>query len=148
MRISQPNIEPSDWDRFVHNIVEQHLQKRIEIAEREIGELRSRLNRVESLCEKASLGSACVPIHTFGREPFEPTGPISALVQPEEDGFVASLTDANLSSSGDTQYEAVENLKDLILMAFRGFENEDDETLGPAMLKQKRALFAVIRRKQ
>lgn len=43
-------------------------------------------------------------------------------------------------------FEAIENLKDLILTVYREFETTDDDSLGPAMLKQKTILFDLIRR--
>ena len=65
----------------------------------------------------------------------------------EEDCYVATLFDANISSSGDTREEAVTNLKDLMLMIFQSLEHESESDLGPAMVRQKKVLQSLIRRK-
>ena len=88
-----------------------------------------------------------VPIATFAPEPFAVIRGFNVVVQPAEDSFVATLQDANISSSGETEEEAVANIKDLILMIFQGFEHEDDSELGPAMIRQKHVLQSLIRRK-
>jgi len=123
------------------------LEKRLEMAETELKGVADRLARIEGLCEKALQKSVHVPVATFAPEPFEVIKDFSVVVQPEEESFVATLFDANISSSGETQEEAVANLKDLILMVFQGFENEDDRELGPAMIRQKHVLQNLIRRK-
>jgi predicted RNase H-like HicB family nuclease len=123
------------------------LENRVELVEKELKGLSARMTRIEALCQEARRMSVSVPISTFAPEPFEIIRDFSVVVQPEEDGFVATLFDANISSSGETQEEAVANVKDLILMIFKGFEHEDDRVLGPAMIRQKHALLSLIRRK-
>ena len=110
----------------------------------ELAEVSTRLARVEDLCERSSRVPVWVPISTFAPEPFEVVRDFCVVVQAED--YVATLFDANVSSSGDTQEEAVANLKDLILMIFRGCEGEADDALGPAMVRQKHALLSLIRR--
>jgi predicted RNase H-like HicB family nuclease len=136
----------SDWTSLAQMlIVKLSLDNRVELAEKELKNLSSRLTRIEGLCEKALQGAVCIPISTFAPEPFEIIRDFSVVVQPEEESFVATLFDANISSSGETREEAVANVKDLILMIFRGLE--DDVELGPAMIRQKHALMSLIRRK-
>lgn len=122
------------------------LENRVASTEKALEDPSAKVARLE---EEFRVRSAfpCVPIQTFAPEPFEVLQPISAVVQADEGAFVATLFDANISSSGDTQEEAVANLKDLILMIFQDFENEDDADLGPAMIRQKQTLLSLIRRK-
>jgi len=142
----EPGGASSDWTSLAQTLMERlSLVNRIEFVEKELKNVSSRLTRIEGLCEKAFQGVVCVPISTFAPEPFEIIRDFSVVVQPEEDCFVATLFDANISSSGETREEAVSNVKDLILMIFRGFE--DDDELGPAMIRQKHALLSLIRRK-
>lgn len=137
----------TDWMQLAKMLVERPpLENRIEIAENKLKDLTARLARMEELCERSIQKTVCVPVSTFAPEPFEVTREFSVVIQPEEDGFVAALFDANISSSGDTQEEALANVKDLILMIFQGFEDEDDSELGPAMIRQKHALLSLIRR--
>lgn len=123
------------------------LENRIEVVEKELKALSARLTHVEGLHAKTVRQTVCVPVSTFAPEPFEVIRDFSVVVQPEEDSFVATLFDANISSSGETLEEAVANLKDLILMIVKDFEKEDDHSLGPAMIRQKHALLSLIRRK-
>ncbi|MFI5457582.1 MAG: hypothetical protein ACHRXM_19240 [Isosphaerales bacterium] len=123
------------------------LQERITAIDGQFKNLAERLNRMEGLCEKISHGSVSDPISTLAPEPFEIIKEFKVVVQPEEDSFNATLFDANISSSGDTQAEEVANLKDLILMVFQQFEREDDGDLGPSMIRQKHALQSLIRRR-
>ncbi len=96
--------------------------------------------------ENARPTSLCIPIATFAPEPFEIVGNVNVIVRPEEDSFVATLFDANVSSSGDTPEEAVANVKDLSLMIFQSLEGVEDQKLGPAMIRQKHVLRNFIRR--
>ena len=112
-----------------------------------LSEMSHRLAHLEALYASALLAPVCVPISTFAPEPFEVITPFSVVVQPDDEGYVATLFHADISSSGDTQEEAVANLKDLVLMIFRDFEHEEDDKLGPAMVRQKRALMSLIRRR-
>lgn len=88
-----------------------------------------------------------VPVSTFAPRPFEPRRPINAVIAPCPGGYTASFLDADLATSGDSEAEALDNLKDLLLLVFEDFEKADDATLGPAMLKQKSVLRDVIARR-
>ncbi len=123
------------------------IEDRIEIAEKALAGLTGNIRRVEEPYERASLAPLSVPISTFAPEPFEIVRDFSVVVRYEDDGFVATLFDANISSSGSTREEAVANVKDLILMIFEDSESEPDGDLGPAMIRQKYALRSLIRRK-
>jgi predicted RNase H-like HicB family nuclease len=91
--------------------------------------------------------SVQLAISTFAPEPFEVIKPFNIVIQSDDGGYTASWIEANIGSAGDTQHEAMENLKDLILMIFEDFEGDEDDALGPAMLKQKTILLDLIRRK-
>lgn len=87
-----------------------------------------------------------VPITTFAPEPFELRDSLWVVVQPVADGFTATFFDANISTSGDTQQEAVANLKDLILDVFLDLEEEPKDRLGPEPARQLAVLRALIRK--
>jgi hypothetical protein len=46
-----------------------------------------------------------------------------------DEGYVASLFDANLRASGDAQKEAVSNLKDMMLILYRSLRASCDRPL-------------------
>ncbi|HQU45096.1 MAG TPA: hypothetical protein PK867_19940 [Pirellulales bacterium] len=89
--------------------------------------------------------SIIVPILTFAPARIEPAKTIYVVVQPTYDGYLATLFDANLAMSGDTQEEAVANLKALILDVFDELEEEKD-ILAPGMALQFAALQSLLKR--
>ena len=122
------------------------LEQRVQGTEEELQALKMRLTQLEKRCEDSLKAPVCVPISTLAPEPFDVIKNFYVVVQSEEDCYVATLFDANISSSGDSQEEAVANVIDLTVMIFRSLENEDDSKLGPAMVRQKHALQSLIRR--
>ena len=89
--------------------------------------------------------SIIVPITTLDPEPFELTRDVMVVVQPDDDSFVATFFDANINASGNTQVDAVANLKDLMIAIFETLENEKKLGKGPAA--QLAILRGLIRRK-
>lgn len=94
----------------------------------------------------ARAASIIVPISTLAPEPFDLVRDINAVVQPVDRGFTATFFDANISTSGDTQEEAVSNLKSLIVEIFEDLESELPEKLGPEPSRQLRVLKEFLRR--
>ena len=81
-----------------------------------------------------------VPVESFAPEPYEVLRRFTAVVTPLEEGFEAGFYDANIHASGDTEQEAVENLKSLLLDYFDRLNDLDDSELGPEPKRQKRIL--------
>lgn len=90
-------------------------------------------------------GPAIAPIETLAPEPYVLTKPIPAVVRREGEEYTASFFDANLGASGQTQIEAVFNLKDVVVAAFELLGGMDDACLGPGPLQQKKVLEEYIR---
>jgi hypothetical protein len=90
--------------------------------------------------------SIVVPITTLAPEPFELLREISVVVQPVEHGYTATFFDANINSSGDTQEEAVSNLKSLVVEIFSDLESEPAARLGPEPVRQLKVLSMFLRR--
>ena len=88
-----------------------------------------------------------VPITTFAPEPYELLRPLTVLVQEEGAGFNASLFDANIHASGDTEEEAFRNLKSVMLDIFDSLSAEPPDHLGPEPRRQLAVLQQFIRRK-
>jgi hypothetical protein len=88
-----------------------------------------------------------VSITTFAPEPYELLRPISIVIEGQPEGFTASFVEANINASGDTEHEAINMVKDTILMAYERLVPKDDESLGPGPLKQKQILMSLIREK-
>jgi len=65
------------------------------------------------------LASNAVPIRSLGSRPLEVIQPIPAIVQEEDEVFIASFVEGNINASGENQLDAVEMLKDMIASSFR-----------------------------
>jgi len=100
---------------------------------REIRELRS------AIAQRSE--AVVVPIATMAPEPYRVLRDIPAVLEPADDGFIATFFDANISTSGDTAEEAVSNLRSLILDVFDYLSSEPLNSLGPEPARQ----LAVLR---
>lgn len=88
-----------------------------------------------------------VPIQTLAPEPYRLLREMTAVVQREEDGhYTAFFFDANIGSSGDTQAEAVSNLKSILLDVFDDLEEENPSRLSTGTKRQLSVLREFIER--
>jgi hypothetical protein len=114
-----------DWKARFQTVVS------FEVFRNELAAINSRLARLE---EMAPLR---VPIQSLAPEPYDILKPIEAVVQFVDGECVASFFDANLSTGGDTQAEAIFNLKALIVGTFEILVETKDSDLGPGPRQQK-----------
>lgn len=89
----------------------------------------SRLVDLRSRIETSAVGIP-VPIGTFAPEPYDLIREMTGVLQPTPDGFMASFFDANIHASGETEDEAIQHLKSLILDMFDSLSDERPENLG------------------
>jgi len=68
------------------------------------------------------------------------------VVRFEQDQYIASFYDANLGASGDTQEEAVSNLKDVLLSTYDILTGMSEDELGPGPLQQRKVLEEFVRK--
>jgi hypothetical protein len=106
---------------------------------RQVRKLSQRVAELESEPQPA-----LVPIQSFEPLPFEVAQTILAVVQKDEGVFVASFFDANINASGDSQLDAVEMLKDMIVSTFRLLVRKE-EVLGDGPRKQLAVLRQFVR---
>lgn len=59
-----------------------------------------------------------IPIQTFAPEPYELKRPILAVVRPYDHEYTATFPDAVLTTYGDDEWKAVENLKLMIIYMY------------------------------
>jgi predicted RNase H-like HicB family nuclease len=111
-----------------------NLEKRVEALQLLVGQL-------------SNSQAIIVPITSLEPEPFELLRDIPVVVQPTEEGYLATVFDANIGMTGDTQEEAVANLKELVVDVFDELE-QDEERLGPHPARQLAVLRSLIRRRQ
>ena len=89
--------------------------------------------------------SLLVPITTLAPEPFDLHRPIQVVVRPAGEEYVATFFDANISMSGDTEEEAISNLRELIVDVFEELE-ADEANLGPEPSRQLAVLRTFMER--
>jgi predicted RNase H-like HicB family nuclease len=111
---------------------------RLALLEDSVKELKDRLEAIE---DTAILGTFALHIETFAPEPYEVKRPIPVSLQCRTDGYLASFVEANVNSSGDTQQEALANVKELILDVFDSLTALPPSKLGPGPARQ----LAVLR---
>jgi hypothetical protein len=83
-------------------------------------------------------------IITLGVDGLELKKPIPITILQDADAFIASFLDANISTGGDSVEDAVANLQSLIADYFDDLSVMPDDSLGPAMLRTKRALAETV----
>jgi predicted RNase H-like HicB family nuclease len=113
----------------------------------EIEDLKKKLDGLEQRLRKLELRrpNLLVPINTFAPEPYELAAPLFVTVEIEDDQFMATFFDANISAAGDTEEEAIDNLKSLILDTLESLSVEDPKLLGPEPVRQLAALRGFLR---
>jgi predicted RNase H-like HicB family nuclease len=124
-----------DWRTRLQTVVS------LEVFRKELSIINCRLDRLE---QEAPL---VIPVQSLAPEQYEVIKPLLAVVRMVDSEYVASFVDANVASSGETEDEAVLNLKDAIVSAFDVLSSATDSELGPGPLRQKRTLEEFIRRK-
>jgi predicted RNase H-like HicB family nuclease len=104
-----------------------------------IAQLEQRLRALE---DNSLAAAYTVPIASFAPEPYNLKKDIPVVVQQtSDDEYLASFADANINTSGDTQQEAFENLRSLILDMYQHLRSLPKEKLGPRLA----ARLAVLR---
>ena len=71
---------------------------------------------------------------------------IPVLIQPTGDDFVATFLDAGISATGDTETEAIFNLKDIMIQTLNALAELPAKTLGKSPKRQLDTLRKLIKR--
>lgn len=103
---------------------------------RELQEIREKVDRTRQ--------TFVAPITTLAPEPYRLIRDIPIVVQPVDEGFTATFFDANIATSGDTEEEAISNLRTLIVDMIEYLRSEPEEALGPGPRRQLQVLNAFI----
>jgi predicted RNase H-like HicB family nuclease len=127
----------------------------VQLTDEIVGRERARLDKLEhdmailqKHCDELRAGqSTVVPVETFAPEPFLLTRHFQAVVRPCGGDYLAMFFDANIGTMGDTEEEAVQNLKALIIDTFECLES-NEENLGPEPTRQLAILKALIRKQK
>lgn len=96
--------------------------------------------RIEQLTSPRP-ASTIVPVQSLDDEDLGLTKVPYVVVEEQDDTFIATFFDAHISSSGETPYEAVDHVKDMIVATFKRLQKTPAERLGPLPTRQ----IAVLR---
>ena len=113
---------------------------RVEVLTRELLLLKRRVAALEDA------SPLTVAIQSLAPEPYEVMRPILAVLRRQDDEYRATFYDANLSASGETEVEAVLNLKDIIVATFELLVGHDRDLLAPGAARQRSVLEKFLRR--
>jgi len=83
-------------------------------------------------------------VDTLAPEPYRVSTPFTIVIAGEGNEFRANWVEANLHASAETQEQAFNNLKAIVLDTFDRLEQLADDELGPGLRKQKNTLSAHI----
>jgi predicted RNase H-like HicB family nuclease len=99
--------------------------------------LEKKMAKLERTVAQVASGSPIVLwITTLAPEPFRLKRDIPILLRSTGSSFVASFLDANVNASGETEAEALNNLKEVLTMVFRKIRSLPPNTLGPGPSRQ------------
>ena len=90
--------------------------------------------------------SFLVPIETLEPEPYEILRPFTAVVIEAEGEFEAAIFDLGIFVSGDTEEEAIANLKETLVDTVDRLNGLPDTRLGKGPLRQKNLLNKYVRK--
>jgi predicted RNase H-like HicB family nuclease len=86
-----------------------------------------------------------IPIQSLDPEPYEFIQPIPAVVRQEGEEYVATFYDANISASGETEKEAIQNLKDMVVATYELLTGHDRENLAAGSARTRDILETFVR---
>lgn len=133
---------PELIEAFRDDLSERLHEERFIFLQSEVELLKQRCSRLEEL------SPILVPIQSLAPEPYEIIKPFHAVVKVQDDQYIATFFDANISASGDTQTEAIFNLKDMIVGTFEILSETSSNELGPGPARQKKVLQEFISKKE
>lgn len=90
--------------------------------------------------------SFLVPIESLEPEPYEILRPFTAVVMEAEGEFEAAIFDLGIFSSGETEEEAIANLKETLVDTVDRLNGLPDARLGKGPLRQKGLLNKCVRK--
>jgi hypothetical protein len=100
---------------------------------------------VEALREVAFNGGVIVPLGSLAPAPIYVIKPFYVHIRIEDDCYLASFVDANINASGESEFDAIEMLKDAIVSTFQLFI-DNEPSLGRGPTRQLAVLREYMRR--
>jgi hypothetical protein len=86
-----------------------------------------------------------VPILSLAPAPYEPIRELKVVVEETSEGFTATLYDANIGATGETESEAIDGLKEHLVQIYEMLQRQTK--LGPGPTRQLAVLRSLIAKK-
>lgn len=138
------DIDLEQLSIMISTRLEQALQFRR--LEEQLTDLTERVTHLERNTNTAKAAVTTAIIQTLAPEPYCLLRPIEVSIEGTVTGeFIAAFFDANITTSGDNEQEAFENIKGLVLDMFDSLSAEREEKLGPEPARQLAVLREFIR---
>jgi hypothetical protein len=102
----------------------------LDVVPEKIGELEKRIDQRPGTSTFTLVSSLGIPGYTIQKS-------IPVTIRQDGDEFTATFFDANISTGGDTEQEAVANLQTLIADFYDELAATPDKQLGPSLQRQK-----------
>jgi hypothetical protein len=119
----------------------------VKITSERLEKIESEILALREQCKEFRVGrSILIPVETLAPEPFDLKRAFLVVVAPVEDEFEATFFDANIGTTGDTEEEAVRDLKALMVDTFEYLERNESR-LGPEPARQLAVLRELIQRR-
>lgn len=122
---------------------------------KKLEQFNQRLDRIEEVLQAILLkiaaigpakGSIMVPIQSLAPEPYKVLQPLAVVVTEADEGYEAAFFDASIFASGDTEEDAVSNLKGTMIDTYERLSELKEGQLGPGPTRQKQVLDFYIRK--
>ena len=112
-----------------------------------LGKLQAISEQLRSLQEQlADHGKSTVlPIQHISDPAVSLLRPFMVVLTDYGDGFLCEFPDCNVNASGDTQLEAINNFKDIVVAVFKRWSRDPAERLGPGPARQLEILENFLR---
>ncbi len=124
------------------------LERMIPVHLADIGErlraLEARVAELEKRIDQRSKASPFTQVSSLGMPGYTVQKPIPVTIYQDGEEFTATFFDANISTGGDTEQEAVANLQNLIADFYDELAATPDGQLGPSLQRQKLVLMEFV----
>ncbi len=101
---------------------------------------------VERISGFGQRSTVIVPLTTLAPENIKVLKPIPVVICREDEDFSAAFYDAGIHASGDTEQDAFNSLREILIADFELFDSEDPSRLGPGPRLQLAVLREYIAR--
>ena len=118
------------------------LQESVQTLAKRVGELQNEIRQLRSLKRFV------VPLATLAPYPFVLRQQIPLTIEEDDDEYVATFLEANISASGNTEADAINNFKDSLLSSYQILSEMPANRLGPLPVRQWAILNSLIHRSE